>query len=150
MIKIFIFLTAHALAIPGDNGPPGLTDKVLFCDGCFAMISEIFEDLETFRELAGNTRLIEETLANICDHQRLRRYKFSPPTQKKTCLAIQKHYNNELVKLVSETSREKEKELDNLVELFCFQITGACAGMKVPTVQMRRYIDIISYQYITH
>ena len=62
--------------------PKELQDPALFCDGCFATVTEVSADLvnRQAKRVKLKTR-INTALDNVCHTDKLRAYKFSPPTQ---------------------------------------------------------------------
>merc|ERR1712179_327274 len=119
----------------GDSS--NLDDPVLFRDGCFALVSEVEKDMSMNKGLKLNTR-IEKTLSGVCSTDRLRAYKFSPPTQVKTCNGILGKYTVMLSNILREEYRGgRSSNVETLTRLFCTEGTGACHGRKVPTLQQR-------------
>ena len=120
LLLIFNIVTASA----GDSS--NLDDPVLFCDGCFALVSEVEKDMSLNKGQKLNTR-IEKTLSGVCSTDRLRAYKFSPPTQVKTCNAILGKYTMVLSNILREEYRGgKTSTVDNLTRLFCTEVTFVC------------------------
>merc|ERR1712215_68236 len=82
---------------------------------------------------------IETSLAGVCSTDKLRAYKFSPPTQVKTCNAILGKYRMMLRSVLKEGFRGgREATVDQLMEQFCQKGTKACQDREVPTVQQKR------------
>ena len=134
-LHYFIFIL---LAVFANGDPSSLSDPVLFCDGCFAMVSEIEKDMSSNHGRKLMER-IETSLANICSTDRLRAYKFSPPTQVKTCTAILAKYRMSLTNILREQYRGgKTSSVGTLTNLFCTEGTKACEGREVPTLQQRK------------
>merc|ERR1712013_299862 len=140
---IISFLSLAIISIvavkAGDSS--NLDDPVLFCDGCFALVSEVEKDMSMNKGEKLNTR-IEKTLSGVCTTDRLRAYKFSPPTQVKTCNAILGKYKVMLSNILREEYRGgRTSSVGTLTRLFCSEGTGACHGRMVPTLQQREERD---------
>ena len=101
-----------------------LDDPVLFCDGCFAMVSEIAKDMSVSGSSGQTLRTrIDASLGGVCSTDRLRAYKFSPPTQVKTCEGILGKYKHLLVSILREEYRGgKQSSVDKLTQLFCKEV----------------------------
>ena len=80
MILPLLFLFFHLSHCGSNSEISDLKDPVLFCDGCFAMVSELEKDMASNRGQKLSKR-IESSLEAVCSTDRLRAYKFSPPTQ---------------------------------------------------------------------
>merc|ERR1711872_1025703 len=132
---IFFVVASISLVDAGDSS--NLDDPVLFCDGCFALVSEVEKDMSMNKGQKLNTR-IEKALSGVCSTDRLRAYKFSPPTQVKTCNGILGKYRMMLTNILREEYRGgKTSSVETLTRLFCTEGTGACQGRQVPTLQQR-------------
>ena len=104
----------------GDSS--NLDDPVLFCDGCFALVSEVEKDMSMNKGQKLNTR-IEKTLSGVCSTDRLRAYKFSPPTQVKTCNGILGKYTVMLSNILREEYRGgRSSNVETLTRLFCTEV----------------------------
>ena len=107
-----------------ESSSSNLDDPVLFCDGCFALVSEVEKDMSGSR-LSGEKlqARITTSLAGVCSTDRLRAYMFSPPTQVKTCTAILAKYKHLLVSVLREEYRGgKVSSVDKLTQLFCEEV----------------------------
>ena len=99
-----------------------LDDPVLFCDGCFAMVSEIEKSLSVRSGQTLKAR-IEKSLASVCTTDKLRSYKFSPPTQVKTCTAILGRWRPLLTSLLRDQYRGGSRpSLETLTDIICTQV----------------------------
>merc|ERR1712123_504914 len=135
-ISIFLVLLGILSVNAGDSS--NLADPVLFCDGCFALVSEVEKDMSLSKGQKLNTR-IEKSLSGVCSTDKLRAYKFSPPTQVKTCNAILGKYRMGLSNILREEYRGgRTSSVETLTRLFCTEATGACEGREVPTLQQKR------------
>jgi len=102
------------------------------------MVSEIEKDMSSNHGRKLMER-IETSLMNVCSTDRLRAYKFSPPTQVKTCTAILAKYRMSLTNILREQYRGgKTSSVETLTNLFCTEGTKACEGREVPTLQQRK------------
>ena len=99
-----------------------LDDPVLFCDGCFALVSEVVSDmLDNTAKQKLQTR-IDKSL-DVCNTDRLRSYMFSPPTQVKTCKAILAKYTHLLTGILkTEFSGGKMSSVEAITERFCMKV----------------------------
>ena len=79
-LQISLLLVILNIVTTSAGESSNLDDPVLFCDGCFALVSEVEKDMSLNKGQKLNTR-IEKTLSGVCSTDRLRAYKFSPPTQ---------------------------------------------------------------------
>ena len=69
------------------------------------------------------TRL-ERSLDSVCSTDRLRAYKFSPPTQLKTCSAILARYRNLLTSVLRDQYRGgRYPTLEHITELLCTKVS---------------------------
>merc|ERR1712089_67125 len=85
-----------------------------------------------------NTR-IERSLSSVCSTDRLRAYKFSPPTQVKTCTGILSQYKLVLTGILREGFRGgREAAVEELVTQFCEKGTKACKDREIPTLVQKR------------
>merc|ERR1711892_1375435 len=87
ILNISIFLAVLGIVSVNAGDSSNLADPVLFCDGCFALVSEVEKDMSLSKGKKLNNR-IETSLSGVCSTDKPRAYKFSPPTQVKTCNAI--------------------------------------------------------------
>ena len=121
----------------GDSS--NLDDPVLFCDGCFALVSEVEKSMNKGQKL--NTR-IEKTLSGVCSTDRLRAYKFSPPTQVKTCNGILGKYTVMLSNILREEYRGgRSSNVETLTRLFCTEVMMSV--MMQRTVMMFRVLVLV-------
>merc|ERR1719376_1690348 len=121
-----------------NNPSANLRDPVLFCDGCYAVVSELQQDMVASKGEKLEAR-IDQGLAGVCSTEKLRAYKFSPPTQVKTCLAILDKYQLMLRSVLKEGFRGgREATVDQMMEQFCQKGTKACKNREVPTLQQKR------------
>merc|ERR1711892_1599998 len=138
ILNISIFLVVLGIVSVHAGDSSNLADPVLFCDGCFALVSEVEKDMSLSKGQKLNTR-IENSLSDVCSTDRLRAYKFSPPTQVKTCNAILGKYRMVLSNILREEYRVgRSSSVETLTKLFCTEATGACEGREVPTLQQER------------
>ena len=85
-------------------------------------MSEVEKDMSMNKGQKLNTR-IEKTLSGVCSTDRLRAYKFSPPTQVKTCNAILGKYTMVLSNILREEFRGgKTSTVETLNRLFCTEV----------------------------
>merc|ERR1712150_390 len=137
-MNIFLFLLLVLTIISVSAEKSNLDDPVLFCDGCFALVSEIEKDMSVRSGETLKTRL-ERSLTNVCSTERLRAYKFSPPTQVKTCSAMLAKYRNLLTSVLRDQYRGgRQPGLEQLTDLLCTKGTKACKDREVPTLVQRR------------
>merc|ERR1711892_952410 len=138
ILNISIFLVVLGIVSVNAGDSSNLADPVLFCDGCFALVSEVEKDMSLSKGQKLNTR-IEKSLSGVCSTDKLRAYKFSPPTQVKTCNAILGKYRMGLTNILREEYRGgRASSVETLTRLFCAEATGACEGREVPTLQQKR------------
>ena len=115
-----IVITLLLLQVSAEKS--NLDDPVLFCDGCFAMVSEIEKSLSVRSGQTLKAR-IEKSLGSVCTTDKLRSYKFSPPTQVKTCTAILERWRPLLTSILREQYRGgRQPSLDLLTDLICTQV----------------------------
>ena len=139
LISIIIsFLSLAIISIvsvkAGDSS--NLDDPVLFCDGCFALVSEVEKDMSMNKGEKLNTR-IEKTLSGVCSTDRLRAYKFSPPTQVKTCNAILGKYKVMLSNILREEYRGgRTSSVETLTRLFCTEVMMSVMMMRTMMILM--------------
>ena len=89
-------------------------------------MSEVEKDMSLNKGQKLNTR-IEKTLSGVCSTDRLRAYKFSPPTQVKTCNAILGKYTMVLSNILREEYRGgKTSTVETLTRLFCTEVIFVC------------------------
>ena len=125
-IQISLLLVILNIVTTSAGDSSNLDDPVLFCDGCFALVSEVEKDMSLNKGQKLNTR-IEKTLSGVCSTDRLRAYKFSPPTQVKTCNAILGKYTMVLSNILREEYRGgKTSTVENFTRLFCTEVTFVC------------------------
>merc|ERR1719427_2651930 len=137
-LNIFFLFFLPLVELKTDDPFKNLNDPVLFCDGCFALVSEVQKDMMSSKGSKLDTR-IDSSLDSVCSTDRLRAYKFSPPTQVKTCTAILSKYRTKLRSVLREAFRGgKEASVEELTKDFCEKGTKACAGREVPTLQQKR------------
>jgi len=136
IILVFCFST---LALGGEKSS-ALDDPTLFCDGCFALVSELEKDMSGSAASGLNLKTrIENSLSGVCSTERLRAYKFSPPTQVKTCSAILDAFPHLLRSVLREQFRGgRLSSVEDLTQLFCIQGTKACHNREIPTLQQRK------------
>ena len=78
---LLIISSWSQLVLAAQSKRPPLADPELFCDGCFALMSELAGDMAASMGSLGLAARIEAALSGVCHTDRLRAYKFSPPTQ---------------------------------------------------------------------
>ena len=119
-------LIIAAIIVSGASGQPeksNLDDPALFCDGCFALVSEVVKDMSDNSAKQKLQARIDQSLDNVCITDRLRSYKFSPPTQVKTCNAILDKYRILLTGILkTEFSGGKMSSVEAITERFCMKV----------------------------
>jgi len=133
-----LLLSLLVVVVSSNDPLKNLRDPVLFCDGCFAVVSELQKDMVASKGEKLDAR-VNQGLDGICSTDKLRAYKFSPPTQVKTCEAILAKYRNMLRSVLKESFRGgREATVEQLTHAFCQQGTKACKDREVPTIQQKK------------
>ena len=142
-LKCSFLLTIMKIVSVSAGDSSNLDDPVLFCDGCFALVSEVEKDMSVNTGQKLNTR-IEKTLSGVCSTDRLRAYKFSPPTQVKTCSAILARYKLVLSNILREEYRGgRTSTVETLTSKFCTQVTFACDDDKNISYTLYRLQELV-------
>ena len=121
-VQIFLLLLMFEVMQGEKSGSTLGDDPVVACDGCYALVSEVVQDMTRSTGQTLKTR-IETSLAGLCTTDRLRSYKFSPPTQVKSCNSILGRYRHMLSNILQDEFRGgKLATVDQVTERFCFQV----------------------------
>ncbi|GFQ65908.1 saposin B-type domain-containing protein [Trichonephila clavata] len=110
---------------------PAKIGQPLLCHGCVAVLKELHKLL---KESSGRKKLVDRSLARLCQIDNFVSYTFSPPKMIKACNYIVETHKQELAENLIEYYR-KFKTAENLPlqEKFCDHVIKACEGTRRPT-----------------
>ncbi|TRY71717.1 hypothetical protein TCAL_06078 [Tigriopus californicus] len=119
ILCVFLLVLSQAWTLGEKPVPSELKDPFLFCDACYATITEVTAMMVQSKGSKLKQR-IKTALDSVCSTDHLRRYILSPPKMTKACSALLKTWRFELEQLLQEQFHGgKESNVDILLETFC-------------------------------
>ena len=127
LVTLLVTLVQAVCGVELKKEKSNLDDPVIFCDGCFALVSEVVKDMSDNTHKQTLQTRIEQSLNNVCSTDRLRAYMFSPPTQVKTCFSILNKYQHFLSNILkTEFSGGKTSSVERVTQIFCTEAREIC------------------------